>query len=84
MQEIYHRINNDGQDFSQLGLQYGIGKEKYRGRYFDSQPLTALPTILFPKIRTMTEGQLLKPFPLSKKIYALLRLEKFDQAILNE
>ena len=23
--EIYHRINNDGQDFSQLGLQYGIG-----------------------------------------------------------
>ena len=46
--EIFHRLRSEEQTFDQLGLIYGLGKERFKGSYFESECLSSLPKKLIP------------------------------------
>ena len=80
--ELYHRLKNKEQSFEEI-LSYPIGKERFRGGLFECQRLQALPRQIIPLIRSMSDGQLLKPYRVDKDTYILLKLEKFYPSSLN-
>ena len=82
--EIFHRLKAKEQTFDQLGLIYGLGKERFKGSYFESQCLSALPKKLIPYAKMLKEGQMSDPIEIGKNIYALFRLENYAAATLNE
>lgn len=81
--ELYYRIRDDKQDFSQLASQYSKGSEASIGGLVGPRPLGELNTELRSKLLALQPGDISQPFSLDDKMFIIARLVRLDNAQLT-
>jgi parvulin-like peptidyl-prolyl isomerase len=82
-QELYHRINDDGEDFGSLAATYSQGPERNNGGRIGPVPLAQAHEVVANQLRVSAPGQLWPPFFLVN-IWLILRLDHLEQARLDD
>ena len=82
--ELYHRLNDDGLDFSQMARQYSTGPEGQFGGLVGPVPLRELSTIVQQALRALLLLGVSSPFRLDDDTWALVRLYRAEAPVVTE
>jgi parvulin-like peptidyl-prolyl isomerase len=83
LQELYFRIQEGEQSFSEIASQYSQGVEAQTGGMIGPVPLNKLPPAMAERLRNCRPQQMHPPF-LLEEWFVILRLEKFVPAQFDE
>jgi parvulin-like peptidyl-prolyl isomerase len=81
--ELYHRLLAGEESFEQLSQQHGVGKERFQGGLFKSQPLASFPDGLAKVLCRLQPGEVSKPLAMGK-LFGIVQLEDFVPAVHGE
>lgn len=83
-QEVYCRLNDDGEDFTRLAQQYSVGAEAAYGGLVGPMSFLALNPELRPVLQALSPGALSAPFVLDDTSVMIVKLLRRDPAQLTE
>lgn len=73
--ELYHRLNSKECTFEQLSWEFGEGPERKQGGRFIRQRSDQLPSALYPLLKKLKTGEVLKPHQMGQW-FVILSLEE--------
>jgi len=82
-QELYHRLNDDGEDFAALAAAYSQGPERETGGRIGPVPLAQAHEVVANQLRISVPGQLWAPIFLVN-IWLIIRLDHLEPARLDD
>jgi len=82
-QELYHRLNDDGEDFAALAAQFSQGPERDSGGRIGPVPLAQAHEVVANQLRISVPGQLWAPIFLVN-IWLIIRLDHLEPARLDD
>jgi parvulin-like peptidyl-prolyl isomerase len=78
--EIYHRLNDDNEDFTELAKQHSIGDESHNGGLIGPTQLSNLNPQLRSQLSKLKPGEITEPFTLENQNIFIVKLIKLEAA----